>query len=268
MAVSEAESLLAKDRIKIIENVGRADLLICPSEFSTRAYLEAPIDIPVDVVPLGVDVEAMPYIKRRWGYQHEMRFLLAGAAQFRKGTWLGIEAFLRAFGRFSLAHLTVWSSTKTPMLAELQAEYNGVKKITFDDRHYKTPLEVFARHHVLVSPHLSEGFGLVIPEAMSTGMPVIMSRVSSPREFFSVEHGSWIEMSEDYAPVNKCLEGTAGFWRLPCIDSAASAMRDMNRFRGLAKDKGKRASEYVKDNLTWAHTASGIIKTIERRLDA
>jgi len=268
IAVSEAESLVAKDRARAIENVGRADLLICPSEFSTRAYLESPIDVPVAVVPFGVDVDAMPYTSRKWGCQHRMNFLLAGAAQFRKGTWLGVEAFLKAFWRMGRVHLTVWSSTKTPMLAELQTEYHGLKQITFDETHYDSPLEVFSKHHVLLSPHLSEGFGLLIPEAMSTGMPVIMSRVSSPMEFFSDKFGSWIEMSEDYAPVSKCLENTGGFWRLPSVDSMASAMSNANKFRGLSKDQGKRASQYVKDNLTWGHTALGIVKAIEGRLNA
>ena len=268
MAVSEAESLVAKDRERAIDNLQRADLLICPSEYSTRAIRESPIDVPIVVVPFGVDIDAMPYIKRKWALPHKMRFLLAGAAQFRKGTWLGIEAFLRTFWRMSQVHLTVWSSTKTPMLAELQREYGRSKLITFDETHYKDPLEVFLLHHVLLSPHLSEGFGLIVPEAMATGMPVIMSRVSSPAEFFRKEFGWWIEMSEDYAPVDKCLEDTAGFWRLPSLDSLAVAMNDANKFRGIAKARGEKASQYVRGNLSWDQTASGIITKIEEVLNA
>ncbi len=98
--------------------------------FSANAYMECPANLHICIVPLGVDVQEMQYIEREWA--RTLKFLVAGAAQYRKGTWLAIEAFLDAFKRRDKASLTVWSSVKTPELMRLQEEYGVHKKITFD----------------------------------------------------------------------------------------------------------------------------------------
>ena len=266
IALSEAESLKATGRQQALENIQRCDMLICPSYFSARAYKESPISVPLYVVPFGVDPDVFTVTSRRWTRVHTLRYLLGGAAQFRKGTWLGIEAFLKAFDRLQPVALTVWSSVKTPERVELEKEYGGHPKIKFHDDHVANPMEIYKHHHVLVSPHLSEGFGLMIPEAMATGMPCIVSRCSSPLEFFSDAYGWWIDMSEDYVPVARCLSNTAGFWRLPDVDSLADCLRYVNKHRREAATRGMRGAEYVRERLTWRHTVIQMIGHIKEAL--
>jgi glycosyltransferase involved in cell wall biosynthesis len=43
-------------------------------------------------------------------------------------------------------------------------------------------LEVMSRHHVFVFPSLAEGFGLVLPEALSSGLPLIATCNSAAPE--------------------------------------------------------------------------------------
>jgi glycosyltransferase involved in cell wall biosynthesis len=106
----------------------------------------------------------------------------------------------------------------------------------------------------------------MIPEAMATGMCCLVSRCSAPMEYFSSEYGYWIEMSERYAPVSDCLPDTQGVWRLPSVESLAKAMRRVYMNRKEAQAKGRLASEYARDELTWEHTAKGIVHTIEEVL--
>ncbi len=258
-AVSESECLPHDDKPKILSNLKQCDLLLCASEFSSRAYLESPINCPIQIVPLGIDPIEMKFVNRDWS--GTLKFLIAGAAQFRKGTWLGIEGFIRSLSWLTNAELTVWSSVKTPDREILKQRYKH-KKIIFDDRSVKSASEVYAEHHILVSPHLSEGFGLQPLEAMATGMPCLVSRCSSPMEYFNDRFGAWIEMSDDFAPVNKCLKNTNGFWRLPDIDSIASGVKTAYKNRDKWQEKGVVASGYVMDNFTWDMTAKKIIDKI------
>jgi glycosyltransferase involved in cell wall biosynthesis len=258
--LSEADLLQSAGRKDAIKNLQKADLIICPSEYSSRAYLEMPIDIPIKVVPLGHDDNKFQYLKRNWN-EKPFRFLLAGAAQFRKGTWLGIEAFIMAFKNSKRVQLTVHSAVKTPDLAKYQDEYIA-DNIVFDETNVEDMNEIYKNHHVLLSPHLSEGFGLIVIEAMATGMCCIVSRVSSPREFFTKECGYWNEMSNDYAPIGDCLKDTIGFWRLPDIDDLANKMKIAYVKRKASMEKGMLASSVAK-NYTWANTASRLVQIIK-----
>ena len=258
--LSEVSSLPAENRDRAIENLKKCELIICTSEFSTRAYKELPLDMPIEVAWLGVDTDELHFVNRDW--RKPLKFLLAGAAQFRKGTWIGIGAFVEFNKVCKDSSLTVWSSTNTPDRISYELEYVYHNDIIFDSVPRNSPMEVYKDHHILLSPHLSEGFGLTIPEAMSTGMPCMVSRVSSPREFFNSKYGWWIEMSDMYAPVSRCLENVSGVWKLPDRESLITDMKMAYDDREFCKNKGKFGSKFVRDNLTWEHTAKRIMDII------
>lgn len=264
-ALSEAESLLTKGKKEALENISKCDMLICPSEFSTRAYRESPIDIPIRVVPLGYNPDNFPYIARSWN--GPINILLAGSAQMRKGTQQGIDGFLRAFGTRSRFQLTVWSSVKTPLREQLKNDYIDMPNVTFDDNQYGNANEIYNKHHILLHPHLSEGFGLMPLEAMSNGLVVLLSRVSSPMEYFNKDVGYWIEMSEDYVPVRECLENTNGFWRVPSVDSIAEKLKHIVKYRDEAKEKTSKANDWVKQ-WTWDESARKLIALLKEVFNA
>lgn len=266
IAIAEARSLKEDGRQKALENLRFIHMLICPSEWSAMAYRESPVEAPIMVVPFGIDDKEMVYIERDWS--GTFRFLLAGAAQFRKGTWIGIEAFLKAFKNRHKAELLIWSSTKTPELEKLRKEYSKHSKIIFDGATPNSASEMYAKAHVLVSPHLSEGFGLMIPEALATGMPAIVARCSAPREYFGKDYGWWIEMSEIYAPVSDCLANTGGTWRLPDVDSLAERMWNAYKKRDECERRGLCGSKAMHENFKWQDTAINIVRFIKEVLDA
>ena len=265
LALSEARSILAEGKDKVIFNLNQSDLIICPSDAATTAFREAPIDPPIKVVWFGADCDEFRLIERDW--DGELRFLHAGVTQFRKGSWLVPEAFVKAFSPSDDVRLTMATPKVTPMFLKLKAEYGNIPNIEFRNGREDTTLSLYEKNHVYVSPHLAEGFGLMIPEAMATGMPCLVARCSAPREFFSDEYGWWIEMSEIYAPVDQCLHHTAGFWRVPDVDSLAEVMREAYAKRAVAKMLGELGADYVKDKLSWKLTAERLIDAIEEVIE-
>jgi len=263
-ALSESESLKRDGREKALENLKRCDLLLCPSEYSSRAYKESPIDVPIRIVPLGYNPDVYTWYARDWS--RELKVLLAGSAQMRKGTDLGIEGFLRAFGKRKRFSLTVWSSVKTPMREQLKLEYGKAENVTFDDTEYENPMSVYSRHHILLHPHLSGGFELIPIEAMASGMCAMVSRVSSPMEYFNKDIGYWIEMSENYVPVRACLSDTAGFWRVPDVDNISETLKYIAKNMDTAKAKGEYASRYIQ-KYTWENTVKKLIQVIKEESD-
>ena len=258
IALSEHRSLLHPE--KALPNLKKCNVLLCPCQSAAQAFYEAPLDMPIEIAPFGVDDEDMTYYQRDW--DGVIRFLVIGVAQFRKGTWLAVEAFRQAFGNRDDVSLSVASFMESPMYNRLKADYEnppeGVGNIHFYGKAVDVK-EYYHTHHILVSPHLSEGWGLTIPEAMATGMPCIVARCSAPREYFSTDYGWWSEMSEDYAPVDQCLPGIKGSWRLPSVESLVEKMKYAVDHREECQEKGKLAAEYVLHSLTWKHAANKIV---------
>jgi glycosyltransferase involved in cell wall biosynthesis len=265
LALSEAHSIRAEGRENVIKNLASADLIICPSVFATTAFREAPFDVPIRVAFFGVDPEEFGFVDRDW--DGTLKFLHAGVTQFRKGSWLIPEAFISTFDNKDDVQLTISSPRSSPMFTRLKSEYGNQSNIVFYMMREDSMLSLYRRNHIYVSPHLSEGYGLMPVEAMATGMPCILSRCSAPCEYFDKKYGWWIEMSEDYVPVSGCLPDTSGFWRLPSLESLREQMREAYENRLDASAKGEKASEYVHKKLVWELTARQIVSHIEELLN-
>lgn len=265
LALSEARSILSKGRANVISNLNKSDLIICPAESATRAFREAPIDTPIKVAHFGVDSDEFAFVERDWSGC--LTFLHAGVTQFRKGSWLVPEAFIQAFKPTDNVRLLIVAPRTSPMFTQLSCEYGNQLQIEFQNGRVETMMDAYRESHIYVSPHLSEGFGLMPLEAMSTGMPCLMARCSAPSEYFDDRYGFWIEMSEDYAPIAQCLPDTNGFWRLPDIKSLVSVMRRAYMNRHECANKGSEASYYAHTNMSWVTTARKVVAHIKEMLD-
>lgn len=262
ICLSEARSLLSRGREIAIKNVNKADIVLCPSNWASNAYRESPISAPIHILPFGADPKEFPLVDRDW--KGTLKFLHLGNVQYRKGSWLAPEAFVKAFRKRENVKLTIACFTgNSPMFSSLEREYGSHANIEFISEMKDSAMELYEDHHILVHPHLAEGFGLCVSEAMSTGMICLVSRCTAPLEFFSDQYGCWIEMSEFYSPVANCLINTGGMWRLPDVNSLVDRMMYVYKHRDECKAKGNLAHVYVKTSLTWEHTAKGMIDLLQ-----
>lgn len=272
--VSEHHLYPESSRREICRVLRKADLLFAPSRWAARAFEEMPLNMPIMIAPHGVDRQEFPSQER--DFVGPLRFLHAGVAQWRKGSWLVPEAFVRAFGKSKDVHLTITTAgefhgspqDRASMFHQVMRDFSSCSNMTFTPVRDSSPLDRYVDHDVLVHPHLAEGFGLCVLEAMSTGMPALVSRCSAPREFFSNEVGRWIEMSQDAIPVSQCgkeYEGVPGCWRVPCLDSLAKGMRYMERNRGQLV-QFSHVGPIIASAYTWENTVEAIVSGIEGKL--
>ncbi len=144
-----------------------ADRIVVASSFTAQTLEECPFPVAqVSVVPYGADEpggERAPV--RREG---PLRVLFVGSLSQRKGIAdvfesvgkMGRHAALTVIGRKTV------SACKP--LDEALAHCRWIPSLPRD-----RILEEMRRHDVLVFPSLFEGFGLVVTEALSQGLPVI-----------------------------------------------------------------------------------------------
>jgi glycosyltransferase involved in cell wall biosynthesis len=146
-----------------------ADYCVVASEFSRRSLLRAGVEPGrVKLLPLGVDVARFAFAPRP--ETGPFRILFVGGVGQRKGVKYLLEAYRRMKAPGTELVLA------GPLAGSGQALEAYRPSFTYLGRlDQGAVVREMQRCHVLVLPSVFEGFGLVIPEAMATGMPVVAS---------------------------------------------------------------------------------------------
>jgi glycosyltransferase involved in cell wall biosynthesis len=150
-----------------------ADYCIAASQFTRNSLLGAGVDAErILLLPLGTDLEQFRFVRR--SADGPFRILFVGGIGQRKGVKYLLEAFELMRGR------DVELTLAGPLPADTRPldAYRSSVRLTGRLDQAEIVREMH-RAHVLVLPSVFEGFGLVLAEAMSTGMPVIASTHSA-----------------------------------------------------------------------------------------
>lgn len=160
--LDSSEKLARKDA-----ELHAADLVIVASSFTRKTLESAPGNgKPVAVITYGSPESAEEPPFRTHG--SKLRVLFAGALGQRKGLSYLLEAVATMGAGVELTLLGRKSADDCAPLNDAIKKHRWIPSLP----HAEVLLEM-GRHDVLVFPSLFEGFGLVILEAMSRGIPVI-----------------------------------------------------------------------------------------------
>lgn len=204
-----------------------------PSRFvadAVRPFTEK----PVRVVP-------HPVAQGQAGRRRRDAFGLGGAftalAMFsfassypRKNPLAAVRAFRLAFGDAEdrLLILKVADAEQSPEeMAELRAEIGEARNIRIEDRRLgdRERLDLVASADVLLSLHRSEGFGLVMAEAMLAGVPVIATAWSGNMDFMDGTSAWLVPFRFVSASDNRGVYDSGECWADPDVEAAAAHLR-------------------------------------------
>ena len=165
------------------QEIGLADLVLVASRYVEATVREFYPDKTIARAPYGVDVEFWtpgPLEKAA----KPLRFIYAGNVSLRKGVPLLIEAWDKAGLRDAeLALVGYWG------LAESKRSSLPPGVTWFPPCHSQELRERYRDSDVFVFPTFSDGFGLVLLEAMACGLPLIASEASVAPEIITPASG-------------------------------------------------------------------------------
>jgi len=148
-----------------------ADVVLCPSQFVARSLPEAArLKKQVVIAPFGSPPSPPAAAPATPGVNGKLRVLFAGSMSQRKG--LGdLFAALRLLRR-SDVELVVLGTPQAPM-EFYRREFRGF--VHEPNRPHDEVLQLMRQCHILCLPSIVEGRALVMQEAMSQGLPLLVT---------------------------------------------------------------------------------------------
>ncbi|HEY0369516.1 MAG TPA: glycosyltransferase [Chthoniobacterales bacterium] len=227
----------------------QVDEIWAPTPFVSEA-LRKTMKTPVyDMLP-PVQVGKVDQVSRREFRFHDdtcvFLFMFDMCSDFRRKNPLAVmRAFRQAFSPNDNAAIVIKlirGATDSANLQRLRDADDGNQMFVIDE--FTTREKAYgyiAMSDCVVSLHRSEGFGLLMAEAMLLGKPVIATNYSGNTAYMTRANSMLVEYKLTPIEESGAIYKAGNRWAEPSIDDAAKLMRQVFESRDEAKALGARA---------------------------
>jgi len=193
-----------------------SDYQVVASEFSKKTLVDAGVNAAnILLLPLGTDIAK--FVSNKRSEKGPLKILFVGGVGQRKGIKYLLEAVKNLHSDNINLKIIGGIAGSGRALKQYHEYYEYLGRLT----HEKT-LEIMNECDCLVLPSLFEGFGLVIPEAMASGMPVIASTHSAAPEIIREEIDGFVFRPDDVQSLTEKIAYLAKN-RKKCIEMGQNA---------------------------------------------
>lgn len=165
---------------------------------------------PKKVIPNGIDLEEfnpkVPKIKRF--SDSKINILFLGRIEERKGLIYLLKAYKILEKKFSNLRLIIVGEGILKEKYEKWVKENNLKEVYFEgEKRGKEVPSYYVSSDIFVSPAIfGESFGLVLLEAMASGVPVVAFSNLGYREFLKGKKGAFLVPNKNYKALSKKIE--------------------------------------------------------------
>lgn len=238
------------------------NMVLVPCEQNKQTFLENGVTVPIEVVQHGVDQEF--YFYRPKENTNKFRFGTFGSLVPRKDPELLIKAFLDEFGENTDVELYIKDTNED---TEIFNKYKDNKNIIFNGQKI-SPIELgdlISTFDTAVFTSHGEGFGLGGLQAMGVGTTCICTDWGGFKEYLNPEYNYALESKLiNIERVYSNNTTYSGQWAQGNYEHLRSLMRYSFEHRDEMREKGKKASEWVKNEWAWTRPAQQLINAIDK----
>jgi glycosyltransferase involved in cell wall biosynthesis len=225
------------------------DYLVVPNEFQKKVFLDSGVTKPVKIIPHGTETEKFPFYDRP--KRDTFTFGIAGWLDTRKGVFDVIQAFASEFSPEEPVRLLLKSTN--PAFG-YYSFFSDNRITTINTLYSPSQLNEFYQSlDCFVFPSKAEGIGQPPREAMSTGLPVILTNYSG-LEDIAKEDISYPLQPASFTNRTDWVE-QPGRWANIDIQELMFQMRHVYEHGAEARNKGNLASYYIQQNFSWKTAA-------------
>jgi glycosyltransferase involved in cell wall biosynthesis len=230
----------------LVECYHKSDRIIAVSEYSKQDLVNRGIsEQKIKTVPNGVDTEIYHPGPSSIEFEWNTVLLYVGPLTERKGIKYLLYALRAVLSEHSDVGLVLVGDGNSKRLENLTKELKIENHVRFEGFVPENDLpEYYRSSDVFVFPSLLEGFGMVLLEAMASGLPVISTRTSAIPE----------------------VVGDAGILVEPRnIEDLEAKITDFITNSKMEKFS-KLSTERVQNNFTWERTAILLVENYENTI--
>lgn len=230
---------LIKDSLKKLKQKDKelelADVIFVPSSFVKETLKDVKTKAKIIINPFGVEKTKN---KKTINKKGKLKLIYVGSITQRKGISYLFDAMKKLENKAKLTVIGL-KNNKNKRVNEELSKHRYIPSLP-----NKKIIEEMRKHDLLVFPSLFEGFGLVILEAMSQGLPVISTKNTAAREIIE--------------------DGKDGF--IVPIRSSTEIVKKINKIYKDRKklEKMSLAAQRKSEKFTWEKYGSKIIKEIRK----
>lgn len=265
-------------RSDFVDVFQRADEVWVPSHFVRNIYVKAGISPDkVQVIPNGVNPQLFTPLGDEYPLEttKQCRFLFVGGTIYRKGIDVLLQSYVATFSKEDSVTLVIKDlggdsfykgQTAQNLIKEIQQNPDAPEIIYIDEKLTEEEMAALYRAcTVFVSPYRGEGFSLPTLEAMSSGLPVIVTQGGPTDEYVNEDCGWLIPSTHTYIGNrfgNYDLTGNA-FVLEPDKEALADAMLRAYAFPYECVQKGLNGSIVARTQLTWNLSTMKALKRLD-----
>ncbi len=247
-----------------IERCNRLHLVVVPSSFCKGVFQKCGVEVPVMVVPHGLEPEYRPYP----GLVPDHPFTFYNVFSMhsnlaRKSAKELVTGFLSAFQGKTDVRLVLRTENEGEILSYQQLPgfdslIEFVSVGTLDTLEYA---QYFSRVHCTVHPSKSEGFGFVPLQSIACGTPVIAARVTGMKDYLT--SGNSVELRTNGLTQGSGYDQQGMF---PDIDEKHLIDQMMMVYDNwkVNKKQALSASVEIQNEWAWSQVLSSFVSLVER----
>jgi glycosyltransferase involved in cell wall biosynthesis len=240
--------------------LNRTRTVIVPTRFVAGLCKEAGVEVPVEVIPEGVDPAVYHFEERH--EREGLTTLMVATMIDRKNSAVGVAAWKQAFEDDPTARLLIKSRFRYGHFTS-----DDPRIVYVDSNEQTRGIARWYREADVLLALGSEGFGLPLVEGMATGLPAIALSSEGQGDtcrdagdrVLAVEPRSWNRVEE-------AEFGPCGVHGVPSVDDVADRLRWVDTHRDEARELGRAAAEWVPEHLNVWTKAPAVLEVMERRV--
>lgn len=244
-----------------VDIINKLNMLWVACNHNKKLFEREGVKIPIEVIPHGVNPEQYPLMKRP--KRKTFTFLMLGTLNLRKDPGMALNAFLSLFK--DNPDVRIIFKTQSGGMGSIEFPENKNIKIIDKLATHEDMISYYWEADAFVFPSRGEGFGLPPVEAMATGLPCIFTDHTGMSDYANPEINYPIKVGQKIPVVRYPKKwGNVGNWYVADYEDLKAKMKYVVEHREEAYKKGLKASEWVRNNLTYKHTAQKMIYNINK----
>lgn len=247
-----------------VEGCNRMDEVWVPASFNVETFRDSGVTVPIQVMPLGVDIDYFnPQIT---GFRPSSRYTFLSVFEWgeRKAPEVLLRAFADEFKESDDVLLLLSVFNRDPQvdvereIALLDLPPSAPVVVLVNPRFEGYQMgSLYRSADCFVLPTRGEGWGMPVLEAMASGLPAISTDWSGIADF--LHDGIGYPLRWNPVPAKARCPYYEGFgWAEPDAQHLRDLMRHVYEHPEEARAKGMAAAAEVAATRTWDHAAAAV----------